>query len=144
MTARRPLLTAAAAGSVLFALWFVPSANAIVGAGRAPHSGVRAESAAADRGQANVAGAARSGGRLGGTADNDAADKRNSAARESGGGSTTTRPGGEPAEDDVPVHYLADTGSPDTTPYVVGGVACLGLGAALVGYSVHRTRDESA
>ncbi|WKX70766.1 hypothetical protein [Streptomyces sp. XD-27] len=28
MTARRPLLTAAAAGSMLCALWFVPSANA--------------------------------------------------------------------------------------------------------------------
>ncbi|WP_431043999.1 hypothetical protein ACQUSR_20295 [Streptomyces sp. P1-3] len=28
MTARRPLLTAAAAGSLLCALWFVPSANA--------------------------------------------------------------------------------------------------------------------
>ncbi|WP_438486125.1 hypothetical protein [Streptomyces sp. S186] len=139
MTARRPLLTAAAAGSVLFALWFVPSANAIVGEGGAPHSGVRTESAATDRDRANVAGAGRSQGRIGGSA-----EKRNSAARESGGGSTTTRPGGEPAEDDGPAHYLADTGSPDTTPYVVGGVACLGLGAALVGYSVHRTRDESA
>ncbi|MFF8043173.1 hypothetical protein ACH4MD_29540 [Streptomyces rimosus] len=30
VTARRPLLTAAAAGSVLLALWFVPSANATV------------------------------------------------------------------------------------------------------------------
>nr|WP_202487820.1 hypothetical protein [Streptomyces sp. SID8354] len=132
-------MTAAAAGSVLFALWFVPSANAIVGEGGAPHSGVRAESAAAERDQANVAHSARSEGRIGGTA-----DKRNSAARESGGGSTTTRPGGEGAEDDGPVHYLADTGSPDTTPYAVGGVAFLGLGAALVGYSVHRTRDETA
>ena len=28
MSARRPLLTAAAAGSLLCALWFVPSANA--------------------------------------------------------------------------------------------------------------------
>ena len=30
MSARRPLLTAAAAGSLLCALWFVPSANATV------------------------------------------------------------------------------------------------------------------
>ncbi|CDR09232.1 hypothetical protein GCM10022420_090180 [Streptomyces iranensis] len=30
MNARRPLLTAAAAGSLLCALWFVPSANATV------------------------------------------------------------------------------------------------------------------
>ncbi|MEU0838512.1 hypothetical protein ABZ370_03445 [Streptomyces sp. NPDC005962] len=33
MSARRPLLTAAAAGSLLCALWFVPSANATVETG---------------------------------------------------------------------------------------------------------------
>ncbi|WP_405777830.1 hypothetical protein [Streptomyces sp. NBC_00859] len=35
MSARRPLLTAASAGALLCALWFVPSANASSG----PHSG---------------------------------------------------------------------------------------------------------
>ncbi|MFI0821674.1 hypothetical protein ACH4TX_39990 [Streptomyces sp. NPDC021098] len=40
MSARRPLLTAAAAGSLLCALWFVPSANATVETdGRASSSG---------------------------------------------------------------------------------------------------------
>ncbi|CAM5610373.1 hypothetical protein STENM223S_09566 [Streptomyces tendae] len=35
---------------------------------------------------------------------------------------------------------LADTGSFDSTPYVVGGAVCLGLGAGFVGYSVRRER----
>ncbi|MFF2810612.1 hypothetical protein ACFVT2_26240 [Streptomyces sp. NPDC058000] len=140
MTARRPLLTAAAAGSVLFALWFVPSANAIVGEGGAPHSGLGADSAPVSPGRANVSDAAHTDGHAGGPA----AEKHNSGARGSDSGSTTTRPGGDPAEGSGATHYLADTGSLDTTPYVVGGAACLALGAALVGYSVRRTRDETA
>ncbi|MEV5973937.1 hypothetical protein [Streptomyces sp. NPDC051921] len=36
--ARRPLLTATAAGTLLCALWFVPSANATGDQGRADHS----------------------------------------------------------------------------------------------------------
>ncbi|MGD3106702.1 hypothetical protein ACO1BR_10370, partial [Streptomyces sp. YGL11-2] len=56
MTARRPLLTAAAAGSVLLALWFVPSANAIVGDDGATHSGLRAASVPAGAGQAELSG----------------------------------------------------------------------------------------
>ncbi|MEU1804325.1 hypothetical protein [Streptomyces sp. NPDC019937] len=44
MSARRPLLTAAAAGSLLCALWFVPSANATVeDDGRPSSSGSRGE-----------------------------------------------------------------------------------------------------
>ncbi|MFE4020291.1 hypothetical protein ACFXPZ_23255 [Streptomyces sp. NPDC059101] len=140
MTARRPLLTATAAGSVLFALWFVPSANAIVGDDGAPHSGVRADSVPGAPGRANVSDAARTDGHSGGPA----AEKQNSGARHSESGSTTTRPGGEGAEGGGVAHYLADTGSLDTTPYAVGGAACLALGAALVGYSVRRTRDETA
>ncbi|MFC8878140.1 hypothetical protein [Streptomyces ardesiacus] len=35
---------------------------------------------------------------------------------------------------------LADTGSFDSTPYVVGGALCLGLGVGFVGYSVRRER----
>lgn len=35
---------------------------------------------------------------------------------------------------------LADTGSIDTTPYVVGGTLLLGLGAGFVAYSVRRER----
>ncbi|MFH8568998.1 hypothetical protein [Streptomyces sp. NPDC017993] len=118
MTARRPLLTAAAAGSVLFALWFVPSANAIVGEDGVTHSRLRAaEERAASEG-ADLAGAA---------------------AQQAGSRSVTTRSAAADAAA-APQHLLADTGSPDTTPYVIGGVACLALGAGLVSYSVHRTR----
>lgn len=35
---------------------------------------------------------------------------------------------------------LADTGSPNTTPYLVGGTLFLGLGAGFVAYSVRRER----
>ncbi|MFE1765770.1 hypothetical protein ACFW81_16340 [Streptomyces angustmyceticus] len=135
MTARRPLLTAAAAGSVLFALWFVPSANASAGADGVTDSGLRAASAAAGPGLA---------------------DRVNGRAQATDSGSTTTAPrhratgtgsgtdtgtGTESRSAVARPHLLADTGSPDTTPYVIGGVACLALGAGLVSYSVGRTRD---
>jgi LPXTG-motif cell wall-anchored protein len=35
---------------------------------------------------------------------------------------------------------LADTGSFDTQPYVIGGTLCLGLGAGFVVYSLRRER----
>ncbi|MEI5103814.1 LPXTG cell wall anchor domain-containing protein [Streptomyces sp. PmtG] len=79
---RRMLLTAAAAGALLSALWFVPSAKAAPGPEQR-----HAAPAAASEGQ------------------------------------------------------LADTGSVDTTPYVVGGTAFLGLGAGFVVYSVRREGD---
>ncbi|MFJ9855392.1 hypothetical protein [Streptomyces sp. NPDC101150] len=107
MTARRPLLTATAAGAVLFALWFVPTAQAGVGEGGAGSSGPR--SASADRPGTTVDDAAAN------AVTQDAAASR---------------------------HLLADTGSPDTTPYALGGAAALALGAGLVGYSVRHTRDH--
>lgn len=113
MTARRPLLTATVAGSVLFALWFVPSANAFV-AGEGPGL---PDSGTEDSGSRS------------GTAD--AADPAGSTAATGTG------------TDAAPQHLLADTGSPDTTPYVIGGAACLALGAGLVGYSARRTHDET-
>ncbi len=119
MTARRPLLTAAAAGSVLFALWFVPSANAIVGEDGVTHSRLRAAQQPAASEGAERAGAAAQ-----------QAGSRAAAARSATADAPPTRP----------QHFLADTGSPDTTPYVIGGVACLALGAGLVSYSVQRTR----
>lgn len=115
MTARRPLLTATAAGSVLFALWFVPSANAIVGTDGATRSGLRAASAPAER---------------------DLADEPGPASR--------TASGAKAPDPAAPPHFLADTGSPDTTPYVIGGAAFLALGATLVAYSVRRAPDETA
>ncbi|MFF8915349.1 hypothetical protein ACF08M_19015 [Streptomyces sp. NPDC015032] len=89
--ARRPLLTATAAGTLLAALWFVPSANATVEPAGAPDSRNRPADAA---------------------------------------GSTATGP------------RLADTGAGfDTTPYLIGGMAFLGIGAAFVTRSVRRTES---
>jgi hypothetical protein len=120
VTARRPLLTAATAGSVLLALWFVPSANAIVGIDGAKDSGgtgLRTDSAPGTPELTDGPGRTGNGGTQSGSPDS---------------GST------------APQHLLADTGSPDTTPYVIGGTVCLMLGAGLVGYSVRRTRHEAS
>ncbi|TSB25913.1 LAETG motif-containing sortase-dependent surface protein [Streptomyces benahoarensis] len=118
MTARRPLLTAAAAGSVLIALWFVPSAHAIVGAPGDPATGARTTAATVSDGGTHGSDAVTS------------AD-RNGAAQ----GALV------PRTDSASARSLAETGSPDTTPYVIGGAACLALGAGLVSYSVRRGHD---
>ncbi|WP_199836044.1 LPXTG cell wall anchor domain-containing protein [Streptomyces sp. TP-A0356] len=89
-TTRRTLLTATAAGTLLGALWFVPSANAT------PEMPGQQTSSST----------------------------RTSAESDSTGTDT----------------QLADTGSVDTTPYVVGGMLFLGLGAGFVTYSVRRER----
>ncbi|MER6102138.1 hypothetical protein ABT115_07295 [Streptomyces sp. NPDC001832] len=97
--ARRPLLTATAAGTLLAALWFVPSANATD------------ESAGASGAQSQ---------QVTTTVDTTAVD-------------TASGP------------RLADTGAGvDTTPYLIGGTALLGIGAAFVSYSVRRTDALSA
>lgn len=90
---RRTLLTATAAGTLLAALWFVPSANAT------GENGVQGTPAAAS-------------------------------------GRAAEQPAGSP---DASGALLADTGpGPDTTPYLIGGTALLGLGAGFVTYSVRR------
>ncbi|MGV9879537.1 LPXTG cell wall anchor domain-containing protein [Streptomyces sp. NPDC003006] len=88
------MLTATAAGALLGALWFVPSANAT--SASASH-----ESPHGDRSQTSTA---------------------------------TSAHGGR----------LADTGGFDTTPYVIGGTAFLGLGAGFVAFSARRERAEGA
>ncbi|MFD3315388.1 LPXTG cell wall anchor domain-containing protein [Streptomyces sp. NPDC058694] len=97
MSARRSLLTATAAGTLLGALWFVPSANA-TGDGTAEH---RTQTATTTPLQ--------------------------------------TKAGDEDETTSVRTQ-LADTGSFDTTPYVVGGTLFLSLGAGFVVYSVRRER----
>ncbi|MFF4487108.1 hypothetical protein ACFY0F_11530 [Streptomyces sp. NPDC001544] len=99
---RRPLLTATAAGTLLGALWFVPSANA------SQDTTVRAETPAAQVTQAKAVSEAE----------------------------TQTETTSASADD----ARLADTGSPDTTPYVIGGTFCLAVGAGFVVYSVRRER----
>ncbi|UXY21603.1 hypothetical protein N8I84_25090 [Streptomyces cynarae] len=98
-TARRTLLTATAAGTLLGALWFVPSANATQ---NTPESPRIATSTTTDRTTADTAGVT--------------------------GATAHTQ--------------LADTGSVDTTPYVIGGTLFLALGAGFVAYSVRRERIE--
>ncbi|MGW3287337.1 hypothetical protein ACWDR3_22140 [Streptomyces sp. NPDC001002] len=105
---RRPLLTATAAGTLLGALWFVPSANAT------QDTPVRDQPSATATTQARATS----------QTDGQTAAHTDSAAEEALGSETR----------------LADTGSFDTTPYVVGGTVFLTLGAGFVVYSVRRER----
>jgi LPXTG-motif cell wall-anchored protein len=109
VSARRSLLTATAAGTLLGALWFVPSANAT---GDKPTE---------HRTQTSTSTVLR------GKAETSSETSTHTAARTSVSTATDqTR--------------LADTGSFDTTPYVVGGTLFLSLGAGFVVYSVRRER----
>ena len=98
------MLTATAAGTLLCALWFVPSANAT---GDAP---------------------ART------TPESTPSSQVTTQARAASG--TTSETTGASGAD----LRLADTGSIDTTPYVIGGTLFLGVGAGFVVYSVRRER----
>ncbi|MEU9332284.1 hypothetical protein AB0D49_03845 [Streptomyces sp. NPDC048290] len=104
-SARRPLLTATAAGALLGALWFVPSANAT---DDEPLRG--GTPATTPTTQARIA-----------TITSD----------------PTATTGTDPAGGGI---ELADTGSFDSTPYVVGGTLFLTVGAGFVVYSVRRDR----
>ncbi|MCC0096334.1 hypothetical protein K7B10_16365 [Streptomyces flavotricini] len=126
MSARRPLLTALGATSLLAALWFVPSANAT--APGSAGSGASTSSGSADSSDS-------------GSASGSAAPE---SANTAGTGSVTTLAPGSSGDTtqsagQVPLG-LADTGGVDTTPYLLGGTLCLGLGAGFVTYSVRRSR----
>ncbi|RSS54766.1 LPXTG cell wall anchor domain-containing protein [Streptomyces sp. WAC07061] len=126
MSARRPLLTALGATTLLAALWFVPSANATApglsagtsGAPAAANTGTVSDTTADD-------------------ADDGDGDGGDTSDTGTGtiAGATDERPAG------ITVLSLADTGSIDTTPYVLGGTLCLGLGAGFVAFSVRRSRS---
>ncbi|MGW1889606.1 hypothetical protein ACWCP6_04990 [Streptomyces sp. NPDC002004] len=107
--ARRSLLTATAAGTLLAALWFVPSADATP------------DLASAAARQVPTAGPADAAPAVTGT---------DSAATADGTGSSDGT-------------GLADTGSIDTTPYLVGGTLFLGLGAGFVAYAARRERTAA-
>ncbi|MBJ7904563.1 hypothetical protein ABZW47_10680 [Streptomyces sp. NPDC004549] len=104
-SARRPLLTATAAGTLLCALWFVPSANASQDG--LPRDVVE-QSAVAD-----------------------------SSTRITQQTATVSGDTGRQVTEET---ELADTGSFDTTPYVVTGTLLLAVGAGFVVYSVRRER----
>ncbi|GGN81691.1 hypothetical protein GCM10011579_068540 [Streptomyces albiflavescens] len=98
------MLTATAAGTLLGALWFVPSANATQDE---PTPSASASTSATTT-----------------TTTTNAVQ-------------TSTESGTVSSEEHT---LLADTGSVDTTPYIVGGTLFLGLGAGFITYSVRRER----
>ncbi|MGW2616737.1 LPXTG cell wall anchor domain-containing protein [Streptomyces sp. NPDC001500] len=120
-SARRPLLTATAAGTLLGALWFVPSANA------SQDAPVRTETTTQVTTQARAAS----------TTTTDALHATRASTGEEST-LTTVRTAADTTTDDGT--RLADTGSFDTTPYVVGGTTLLALGAGFVFYSIRRER----
>ncbi|MER5993276.1 MULTISPECIES: hypothetical protein [Streptomyces] len=103
-SALRPLLTATTAGTLLCALWFVPSANATSDAPAGESTSASPSPQVTE--QARIV-------------------------------SGTTQASLHGTGQEV---RLADTGSFDSTPYLVGGTACLALGAGFVVYSVRRER----
>lgn len=117
-SARRSLLTATAAGTLLGALWFVPSANASqdTPAGTDTTTQITTQARAASSTTTDS------------TNDNTTDSTTESAAEAATG---TTADAGT---------RLADTGSFDTTPYLVGGTTLLAMGAGFVVYSVRRER----
>ncbi|MDX3803258.1 LPXTG cell wall anchor domain-containing protein [Streptomyces sp. AK04-3B] len=130
-SARRPLLTATAAATLLGALWFVPSANA---SQEAPARTVTTTQVTT---QARAASATTTGA-VERTADRATDRSATRTLADAGRTDAVAETGaGAGADDGV---RLADTGSFDTTPYVVGGTTLLALGAGFVVYSIRRER----
>ncbi|MEU7551227.1 hypothetical protein AB0B01_02500 [Streptomyces sp. NPDC044571] len=122
MSARRPLLTALGATTLLAALWFVPSANATAPGAAGPASGAPEPATAPAPAPGTVTAIART----------DA-----QADPQAGPGSGR---GAAPQTAGQASLALADTGGIDTTPYLLGGTLCLGVGAGFVTFSVRRSR----
>ncbi|MGW7264086.1 LPXTG cell wall anchor domain-containing protein [Streptomyces sp. NPDC054842] len=110
------MLTATAAGTLLGALWFVPSANAT-------QDDPAQHSASMTRTSAETANSSSWPDSSGTSLTSTSTDVTRTSAETTGDGAR-----------------LADTGGVDTTPYVVGGTLLLGLGAGFVAYSVRRER----
>ncbi|MET9957621.1 hypothetical protein ABZ128_00750 [Streptomyces sp. NPDC006326] len=120
MSARRPLLTALGATTLLAALWFVPSANATAPWAAGSGSGAPEPANAAAAGTVTALSHADA-----------------QADPQAGPGAGR---GADPQTAGQASLALADTGGIDTTPYLLGGTLCLGLGAGFVTYSVRRSR----
>lgn len=127
------MLTAAAAGTLLCALWFVPTANATQETADTTGSATSASTQVSTQARATTADAVGTAGRTA-TAARTAADTTTETTTDTAAG-TTDADGLSGAGT-----RLADTGSFDTTPYVVGGTTLLALGAGFVVYSVRRER----
>ncbi|MCX5204591.1 hypothetical protein OG897_24440 [Streptomyces sp. NBC_00237] len=131
MAALRPLLTATAAGGLLAALWFVPSANATVEAADPPKQQTRQAQRNQQAPQAAHGPNADAAGSVSGSVSGSGSGSSSSSSKNAAG---TSSPGSA-ADTSL---ALADTGSVDTTPYLIGGTAFLGLGAGFVTYSARR------
>ncbi|MDQ0932242.1 Tfp pilus assembly protein PilW [Streptomyces turgidiscabies] len=133
--AHRSLLTATAAGVLLGALWFVPSADATTGKSvERQHRVDTSMSTMSDfTRQISVTNTHKS--PTTSTSSSASTSTSGSASNALTSASTTTS---DSAADDGT--RLADTGSFDTTPYMVGGTFCLSLGAGFVVYSLRRER----
>ncbi|MFF4524985.1 hypothetical protein [Streptomyces bluensis] len=128
-TARRTLLTATAAGTLLTALWFVPSANATQDGTEDGTGQLKRELTTMSTGTTS-----------GTTETSESAETTETstdAVTTSGTDAVTTT---DSSRSTGPGTQLADTGSVDTTPYLVGGTVFLGLGAGFVAYSLRRER----
>ncbi|WP_327697329.1 MULTISPECIES: cell wall protein [unclassified Streptomyces] len=130
-SARRSLLTATAAGTLLGALWFVPSANAT--AEKSVEQRHRADTSMSTMSDHTRQISITSTTRTAGTSTAASARTSTSASTTATTATTTS----DSADDGT---RLADTGSFNTTPYVVGGTFCLGMGAGFVVYSLRRER----
>ncbi|WP_330332276.1 LPXTG cell wall anchor domain-containing protein [Streptomyces sp. NBC_00536] len=109
MSARRPLLTALGATTLLGALWFVPSAGAT---SVSPADATPGAPANANTQVTGVRG-----------------DQVQDQTQDQ-----------DQAQEQDPGLLLADTGSTDTSPYLLGGTLCLGVGAGFVAFSARRAR----
>ncbi|MFH8639723.1 MULTISPECIES: hypothetical protein [Streptomyces] len=152
MSARRPLLTALGATSLLAALWFVPSANATAPGDADTHTTLNALTTQTLDAPANDPVTAPAAG----PATDPATDPAAEPATDPTAGPVTdpvadpvTAPAADPvsgpgAPEPHPASAtalaLADTGGMDTTPYLLGGTLCLGLGAGFVAFSVRRSQ----
>lgn len=120
MSARRSLLTATAAGALLGALWFVPSANAS-STFRSPEAPDTPRVVHTEQRRATL----------------NSENAKNAESAENAENAENTAAASAATEG-----RLADTGAGvDTTPYLIGGTAFLGLGAGFVAFSVRRERQ---
>ncbi|MGW5974869.1 hypothetical protein [Streptomyces sp. NPDC055186] len=141
-SALRPLLTATAAGTLLCALWFVPSANATsdLPAGGTPSASPSPQVTE----QARVVSSTSS---ISPTTAPSTPSTASTATAVSSASATSSAPSVSSVSSDVVDTAggqvrLAATGSFDSTPYILGGTVCLTLGAGFVVYSVRRERLE--
>ncbi|MGW1936071.1 hypothetical protein OHU17_14035 [Streptomyces goshikiensis] len=148
MSARRPLLTALGATSLLAALWFVPSANATAPGDADTHTTLNALTTQTLDAPANDPVTAPAAGPATDPAAEPATDPTAGPVTDPVADPVTAPAAGpvsgpgapEPHPASATALALADTGGVDTTPYLLGGTLCLGLGAGFVAFSVRRSQ----